>query len=132
MARAKKSRISVLNWMGTLLLFALPGVNLLAAIGFLIFAKSPSKKNFALAWLLLLIIVMVLLAAALLALPEQMADAADWLREVAQPAVELAQPDAATPELAATPDAAAPSGIAETPAPTVAPASPTLAASPAA
>ncbi len=126
MARAKKSRISVLNWMGTLLLFALPGVNLLAAIGFLIFAKSPSKKNFALAWLLLLIIVMVLLAAALLALPEQMADAADWLREVAQPAVELAQPDAATP------DAAAPSGIAETPAPTVAPASPTLAASPAA
>ena len=126
MARAKKSRISVLNWMGTLLLFALPGVNLLAAIGFLIFAKSPSKKNFALAWLLLLIIVMVLLAAALLALPEQMADAADWLREVAQPAVELAQPDAATP------DAAAPSGIAETPAPTVVPASPTLAASPAA
>ncbi len=81
MARAKKSRISVLNWMGTLLLCAIPGVNLIALFCFWIFAKSPSKKSFAQAALLWMVIVAVLAVAALLALPEQMSDLAGWLRE---------------------------------------------------
>lgn len=83
MARVKKNRISVLNWMGTLLLCAIPGVNLIATICFLIFAKSPSKKSFALATLLWMLIAAVVLIALLLALPDQAAQLADWLREVA-------------------------------------------------
>ena len=45
MARAKKSknRVSVWNWLLTLLLMAIPGVNLLAVICFLIFGKAPSE-----------------------------------------------------------------------------------------
>lgn len=85
MARAKKTRISVLNWMGTLLLCAIPGVNIIALICFLIFAKSPSKKSFAQAALLWMVIVAVLVVAALLALPEQVSDLAGWLRENAAP-----------------------------------------------
>ena len=52
MARVKKNRISVLNWMATLLVCAIPGVNIIAVICFLIFAKSASKKSFALALLI--------------------------------------------------------------------------------
>lgn len=83
MARVKKNRISVLNWMGTLLLCAIPGVNLIATICFLIFAKSPSKKSFALAMLLWMLIAAIATFALLLALPTQAALLADWLREIA-------------------------------------------------
>lgn len=83
MARVKKNRISVLNWMGTLLLCAIPGVNIIAVICFLIFAKSASKKSFALAMLLWMVIVAVAVIALLIALPDQAAALADWLREIA-------------------------------------------------
>ncbi|MGN0803460.1 MAG: hypothetical protein ACI4MF_12775 [Candidatus Faecivicinus sp.] len=84
MARAKKtSKISVLNWMGTLLLCSIPGVNVIAVICFLIFAKSPSKKTFAAAMLAWMIIAVIVCAALLLALPEQAADLANALREAA-------------------------------------------------
>lgn len=83
MAHPKKSRISVLNWMGTLLLCSIPGVNLIAVICFLIFAKSPSKKSFALAMLLWMIIGTVFMVALMLALPGQIAQIADSLREYA-------------------------------------------------
>lgn len=83
MAHPKKSRISVLNWMGTLLLCSIPGVNLIAVICFLIFAKSPSKKSFALAMLLWMIIGAVLMIALMLAFPGQIAQIADSLREYA-------------------------------------------------
>ena len=84
MARAKKTaKISVLNWMGTLLLCSIPGVNLIAVICFLIFAKSPSKKSFAKAMLLWMLIAVAAGAALLLALPEQAAELANLLREAA-------------------------------------------------
>ena len=83
MARVKKNRISVLNWMGTLLVCAIPGVNILAAICFLIFAKSASKKTFALAMLLWMLIAVIAAVALLVALPDQAASLADWLRQVA-------------------------------------------------
>ena len=66
MARAKKGKISVWNWMGTLFLCAIPGVNLIATICFLIFAKSPSKKSFAWAMLLWMVILLAATTAALL------------------------------------------------------------------
>lgn len=93
MARAKKNRVSVLNWMGTLLLCAIPGVNIVAVICFLIFAKSPSKRTFAWAMLLWMIIAVVLGVVLLLALPNQAAQLAQTLREAA----------AATPAPTATP-----------------------------
>lgn len=83
MTRVKKNRISVLNWMGTLLVCAIPGVNIVAAICFLIFAKSPSKKSFALAMLLWMLIAVVAIVVLLVALPDQAASLADWLRQVA-------------------------------------------------
>lgn len=115
MARAKKSRISVLNWMGTLLLCAIPGVNLIALICFWIFAKSPSKKSFAQAALLWMVIAVVLMVVALAVLPNQMADLADWLREVAQPAPAVEAIDATAPPEAADPT------VALTPSPTAVP-----------
>ena len=81
MARAKKNKISVLNWMGTLLLSAIPGVNIVACILFMIFAKSPSKKSYALALLLWMILLAVAGVAALLVFPEQAAEFAQFLRE---------------------------------------------------
>lgn len=86
MARAKKTRISILNWMGTLLLCAIPGVNIVAIICFLIFAKAPSKRTFAWAMLLWMVIAVVLTAVLLLALPNQAAQLAATLREAAIPA----------------------------------------------
>lgn len=64
MSRVKKSKISVLNWMGTLALCAIPGVNLIALICFLILGKSSSKRSFALAalvWILILAVAGVVL-----------------------------------------------------------------------
>jgi len=83
MSTVKKNKISVLNWMGTLLLCAIPGVNVLAVILFLIFAKSPSKRSFAVAMLLWMLLLAVGIAAVMLALPEQVAWLSDWLRNYA-------------------------------------------------
>lgn len=83
MARVKKNRISVLNWMATLLVCAIPGVNIIAVICFLIFAKSASKKSFALALLIWMLIAAAAIIALLVALPDQAASLADWLRQVA-------------------------------------------------
>ena len=83
MARSKKNRVSVLNWMGTLLLCCIPGVNIIAAICFLIFGKSASKRTFAGAVLLWALILAVVTAVLLLLLPDQAAQLADTLRETA-------------------------------------------------
>ena len=64
-AKKVKGKVSILNWMGTLLLLSIPGVNLIALICFLIFAKAPSKKTYAAAiliWSLILIVASVALA----------------------------------------------------------------------
>ena len=52
---------SLLNWMGTLFLMTIPGVNLLAMILFIIFAKTQAKRSFAIAGLLLTLLYAVLL-----------------------------------------------------------------------
>ena len=84
MTRAKKtSHISVINWMGTLLLCAIPGVNVIALILFLIFAKSSSKKSFALAVLLWGLLSVIAVVALLLAFPAESAELAQYLREAA-------------------------------------------------
>ena len=83
MARAEKTKtkkISILNWMGTLLVCGIPGINLIALILFIIFAKNPSKRSFAIASLLWMILVTVLVCAAFLCLPEQLSEFAAYLR----------------------------------------------------
>jgi len=83
MTSKKSSRISVLNWMGTLLLCAVPGVNLIFVLCTIIFAKSPSKKNFAWALLIWTALLCAAAAALLLIFPEQSAEVANMLREYA-------------------------------------------------
>jgi hypothetical protein len=84
MAHVKKTnKISVLNWMGTLLLCAIPGVNLIAIICFAIFAKSASKKTFAAAMLIWTVLLLVAAVALLAVFPEEAGQLADYLRTLA-------------------------------------------------
>ena len=50
----RKKGISLLNWLGTLLLCAIPGVNLITLIITAFAAKSRSKRNFAIAGIILI------------------------------------------------------------------------------
>lgn len=70
MAKAKRSRVSFLNWMITLLLCAIPGVNIITAICFLIFGKEPSKKTFAAAVLVWNILIAIACIVLLIVMPE--------------------------------------------------------------
>lgn len=83
MARTEKSKskkVSVWNWMGTLILCSIPGVNIIALILFIILAKAPAKRNFAIAALILMALAFVLVLAAFLVLPDELARLADQLR----------------------------------------------------
>ena len=89
MEQKKKTRtprgrqVSVINWMGTLLVCSIPGVNLIALLCFAILGKSPSKRSFAIATLLWMLIALAAAVAALLAWPDQAAKLADTLRSMA-------------------------------------------------
>ena len=76
----KGKRISVWNWMGTLLLCCIPGVNLIALILFIVFGKTASKRGFAIASLLLMLLFALLICAAFLIFPEQLTQLAETLR----------------------------------------------------
>jgi len=83
MARAEKNkskRISVLNWMGTLLVCSIPGLNLIALILIIILAKSPSKRSFAVAGLLWIVLLAILVCAAFLLFPTEISEFAAYLR----------------------------------------------------
>ena len=84
MARTEKSgrskKVSVWNWMGTLILCSIPGVNLIALILFIIFAKAQPKRSFAVAALILMILALALVCAAFLIFPEQLSRLAAELR----------------------------------------------------
>ena len=83
MARTKKARITILNWMGTLLLCAIPGVNIIALICFITFGKAPSKRTFAWAMLIWMILLIVCYVALIWLLPGPMSLLSDKLRELA-------------------------------------------------
>lgn len=87
MAREEKKyrnqKISVLNWMGTLLLCAIPGVNILSMILFIILAKTQAKRSFAIAMLVLSVILAALVCAAFLVFPNELADLANQIRRQA-------------------------------------------------
>lgn len=81
MARSGKNRPSVLNWMGTLILYAIPGVNLIFLILSIIFAKSGAKRNFAIAGLILMLLCAALVFAAFAVFPDTFTQLGQNLRE---------------------------------------------------
>lgn len=75
--------MSVWNWLGTLILLAIPGVNLIALIAFLILSKTQTKRNFCIAYLILLILAVVLVCVTFLVFPKELSEFAAQLRTVA-------------------------------------------------
>lgn len=86
---SKSRRVSVLNWIGTLLLMGIPVVNVISAILFIIFSKAQAKRSFCIAWLVLSVLALVLAFLAFLLLPELMTAVANELRLLAGPAISL-------------------------------------------
>lgn len=81
--KGRSRRISVWNWLGTLIVLAIPGVNIVALILFLIFAQAQAKRSFCIAYMILLILALVLAGLALLLLPDQLSALSAYLREAA-------------------------------------------------
>ena len=84
MARAEKNnkikKISVWNWLGTLIVCSIPGVNVIALILMIILAKSQAKRSFAVAMLILMILSFALVCAAFLVFPYELSEIAAQLR----------------------------------------------------
>lgn len=91
MARAenikKYRKVSVWNWMGTLIVLAIPGVNIIAAILFLIFAKAQAKRSYIWANIILALLGTALFCAAFIIFGEQIAAFTEYLR--ANPVLDL-------------------------------------------
>ena len=87
MARnSSKRQPSVLNWMGSLILYAIPGVNLIFLILSAIFAKSGSKRNFAIAGILLIVLSALLTFIAFMLFQDFFTRLAEYMRQPISPA----------------------------------------------
>jgi len=64
--RIRRKPVSIINWMLTIILSILPGVNFIGFIAMMIFAKNKSKKTFAAAALILCLLFNILFIAAFL------------------------------------------------------------------
>ena len=84
MARSEKSnkdrKVSVWNWLGTLIVCSMPGVNIIALILMIILAKAQAKRSFAIACLLLMILCAALVIAVFLLFPQELSQFAADLR----------------------------------------------------
>lgn len=84
MARSEKSmkyrKVSVWNWMGTLILLSIPGINIITLILTIILAKAQAKRSFAIAMLILMILGAALISAAFLIFPQALSELAAELR----------------------------------------------------
>ena len=76
---------SVLNWMGSLILYAIPGVNLIFLILSAIFAKSTSKRSFAIAGILLIVLCAMLTFIAFMIFPDFFTRLAEYMRQPMRP-----------------------------------------------
>ena len=81
MAKNGKRGPSVLNWMGTLILYGIPGVNLIFLILSAIFAKTSAKRNFAIAGILLMVLFSILVFAAFAIFPDYFTQLGVQLRD---------------------------------------------------
>jgi hypothetical protein len=84
MASTEKKHVSTINWLGTLILSAIPGVHLVFVILTIIFAKAQAKRSFAIASLVLTVLHALGIVAAFLFLPEQMKNLAEIIRNTAK------------------------------------------------
>jgi uncharacterized membrane protein len=84
MGRAEKSnkykKVSVWNWMGTLIVCSIPGVNVIALILMIILAKAQAKRSFAIAMLLLWILCAALVFAGFIVFGPELSQFAAYLR----------------------------------------------------
>lgn len=76
----KQKKVSIWNWMGTLIVCSIPGVNLIALILMIILAKAQAKRSFAWAMLILIFIGMALICAAFLIFGAELSQFAADLR----------------------------------------------------
>jgi len=76
----KYRKVSVWNWLGTLILLSIPGINIITLILTIILAKAQAKRSFAIAMLLLMILGAALICAAFLIFPQQLSQFAADLR----------------------------------------------------
>ena len=83
---AREQQISVFNWMLTLLISIIPGVNLIVWLAWLFMPVKKMRKRFALAALLLTILLAIAFFACFMAWGPQIVA---WLESI-QPAVEAA------------------------------------------
>ena len=80
--KIRRKPISIINWILTILLSIIPGVNIIGFIAMIIFAKNRSKKNFAIASLVLIALAAVLFVAAFLVFGDQIVEFARELNAV--------------------------------------------------
>lgn len=86
MARSSSKRQpSVWNWMGTLILYAIPGVNFIFLIMSVIFAKSTSKRGFAIAGLVLMLLCALMTFLAFMFFPDYFGRLAEAMRQTMRP-----------------------------------------------
>lgn len=85
-SNSSKKQPSVLNWIGSLILYSIPGVNLIFLILSAILAKSTAKRSFAIAGILLMVICAVLTFAAFMIFPDFFTRLTDALRQSVHPA----------------------------------------------
>lgn len=76
-----KKQPSVLNWMGTLILYGIPGINLIFLILSAIFARSSAKRGFAIAGILLIVICALLTFIAFAVFPDFFARLTQAMRD---------------------------------------------------
>ena len=86
MAKSSKKQPSILNWMGTLILYSIPGVNLIFLILSAFFARSSGKRGFAIAGILLILLCAVLVFAAFAIFPDFFTQLTEAMRQAVHPA----------------------------------------------
>ena len=77
--RSRRKPVSIINWMLTIILSIIPGINIIGFIAMMIFAKNRSKKTFAAAALILCILFAVLFIAAFLVFGDEIVELAGKL-----------------------------------------------------
>lgn len=77
--RVRRKPISIINWMLTIIISVIPGVNIIGFVVMLIFARNKSKKTFAAAALILCALAVVLFIAAFLIFGDQIVELASKL-----------------------------------------------------
>lgn len=80
MTKKTKNAPGVFNWLLTLILLGIPGVNVIAMVLYAICGKTVTKKKFAAAALILMVLTALAAFAVFVFLPDQVNTAIEWLR----------------------------------------------------